>query len=435
MAPLLSALANKANALSAAGQATVSETRTQLALYQLAGPDARDVLQLLVPAGFALVRLADAGGDLVPDELDAHAVDVELVAAKPVVPDWIYPVVTTAGLNAVIDRAPAEDVVWVHGLDRRIETYSVSWRPWDDVAPFAAMEVPHPSKVVRVLGAGDPLKHIGRWLLRDPDADVSGRILPLWRAHAAGALVRAIAQEVESDGRVLFRGPPPTRFAVEGASLIEVGCFAALQRATGWVYENPRELENRHGLLAAEVSRTALRDGDARALASTMPTALEGARIAYSFGVSQQSRDALKTLSDLRKAVSDETSKLTDATRTMAAAVTTSAVGNVALVIARLTLGSNARFVAPAAVAIGLALAVYVGAVIWSGWNFLDLQRSLRTEWRERLYRFLPDDEYERMVASPVADAERAFVNSAIASTVISVLLLVAVGLVVFRSV
>lgn len=434
MAHLRSPLASRVDALAAAGRATVSETRTQLALYQLAGPDARDVLDLLVPAGFGLVRLADAGGDLTAGELDAHALDVELVASKPAAPDWIYPVVTAAGLSAIIDRAPVENVVWVHGLDRRIDTVSVSWRQWDDVAPFVASEVPHPSKVVRVLRAGDPLESVGRWLLRDADADVTGRLLSRWREHAAVALVRAIAQEVEGDGRVLFRGPPPTRFSTEGASRMEIGCFSALQRAAAWVYENPREIENRHGLLAAEVSRTALRDGDAPALASTMPAALEGARIAYGFGVSQQSRDALKTLSDLRKAVSDETSKLTDATRTMAAAVTTSAVGNVALVIARLTLGKDARFVAPAAVAIGLALAVYVGAVIWSGWNFLTLQRDLRTEWRERLYRFLPDDEYQRMVAAPVAAAESAFRHAAFASAAVSVLLLAAIAFVVFRS-
>jgi predicted permease len=177
-----------------------------------------------------------------------------------------------------------------------------------------------------------------------------------------------------------------------------------------------------------------MRDADIPALVALMRRALEGARIAYGFGVSQQSRDALKTLSDLRKAVTDETSRLSDATRAMVAAVTTSAVGNVGLIIARVTLGEDAKFVAPAAFAIGIALAIYVGVVVWSAWHFLNIQSDLRRDWRDRLYRFLADDEYQRMVVDPVASAERGFKRAAVASGLITLLLLIAVVLVAVRS-
>ncbi|TIV70763.1 MAG: hypothetical protein E5V79_06450, partial [Mesorhizobium sp.] len=90
------------------------------------------------------------------------------------------------------------------------------------------------------------------------------------------------------------------------------------QSVATWVYENDRELENRHGLLAAEVARTSFRDGDAQALAGVLGTAFEGARIAYNFGVTQQSKDTLKALGDLRKTVSDDATKLSETTRTLA---------------------------------------------------------------------------------------------------------------------
>lgn len=428
-------LASKIDALARADRATVTETRTELALYQLDGAGAREVVALLAPAGFALLRLADEGSDLRPDELDDDAIGIELLAAKPLVPDGVFPILTLVAFEEILVRPSVEPIIWVQRLDRAVETVTVAYVPWEDARPFTPeIAPPDPMRVVRVLGTAEPIEPVGRWLLRDPDADVAGPLLVFWRERCTEVLSKALAQEIERDGRLLFRGPPPTRFRCSGAHRIEINSLAALQRATAWVYESSRELENRHGLLAAEISRTSARDGDLSDLGAIMPFAIEGARIAYGFGLSQQSRDALKSLSDLRKAVSDETTKLSDATRSLAAAVMASAVGNVAIVIARLTLNNSAHLVAPAAAAIGFALAIYVCVVIWSGWHFLTIQQDLRRDWRARLYRFLGDDEYERMVTAPVHKAEGGFKKAAVASGAIALLMLVAVLIVVSRS-
>jgi hypothetical protein len=427
-------LARTVDGLAAAGRATVTESRDELALYQLDAEGARQVLARLDPAGFALFRLADEGGDILADDVADESIGIELVARKPAVPDGVLPILSQTGFRALLERVHPEAVIWLQGLEHPIETITVAYQPWGSDNPFTPAEgPPEPARVVRHLLDLHGPAPIGRWLLRDSQQDVSGPRLSPWREHACRALSVAISQEVERDGRLLFRGPPPTRFRCEAAPRVEVGSLANLQCAASWVYENPRELENRHGLMAAEIARTALRDGDLADLAGVTASALEGAKIAYGFGVSQQSRDALKTLSDLRKAVADETGKLSDATRSLAAAVTTSAVGNVGLVIARLTLAKGSTFVSVAAGVIGLALAIYVGVVIASGWHFLTIQRDLRNDWRERLYRFLGDDEYGRMVTGPVARAEKGFRNAAIGSAIVSLLELVAVLIVIFR--
>lgn len=427
-------LAGAVDALAAAGRAAVSETRAELALYQLDAAAAREIVALLPLAGFRLVRLADEGGDVPVDAIDDAYADLEMVAAKPEVPADVYPVLTRAAFLRMLDRDSEDTVVWVQDLPRPVETMQVAYRPWGGETDFVSEPLPgEPARVVRDLGDVRDLEGIGRWLLRDADADLSGRFLVGWRERAAKALSRALCQEVERDGRILFRGPPPTRFRMERAELVEIGSLADLQRAAAWVYGNPRELENRHGLLAAEVARTALRDGSLPDLGSVIGAALEGARIAYGFGVSQQSRDALKTLSDLRKAVADETSKLADATRAMAGAVMTSAVGNVGLVIARLTIAKGSTFVGVAACLVGAGLFVYVCVVVGSGWHYLSIQRDLRDDWRERLYRFLGNEEYERMVTTPVRRAENGFRNSAIGSLAIALVFLLAVVVVALR--
>jgi len=435
MEPSRTALARAVDAIVGANGATVGETRTELALYQLRGADARAVAALLLPAGFTLVRLVDEGVEIRVDQIDDAGQGIELIATKPAVPDDVFPVLTRAGFTALLERPPQEPVIWAEELDRRVDTVTIAYRPWGDADDFVVEPAPPaPSRVVRQLGVGSGISDIGRWLLRDPSIDVSGQFLAPWCAGAAISISKALAQEIEPDGRLTFRGPPPTRFSETGASNVEMSAFSDLQRAAAWVYENPRELENRHGLMAAEVARTAVRDGNISDLASVVGIALEGARIAYEFGVQQQSRDALKSLSDLRKAVSDETAKLSEATRSLASAVMTAAVGNVGLVIARLTLAKDAKFAATAALLVGVALAVYVAVVIGAGWHFLVIQRDLRSDWRVRLYRFLGDDEYRRMVTMPTERAEVGFKAAAATSGLIAVVMLIATSWIVIAA-
>lgn len=218
-----------------------------------------------------------------------------------------------------------------------------------------------------------------------------------------------MAQEIESDDRLLFKGPPGTRFTVENLEELPGDTFAAIQSVAGWLLENERELENRHGLLAAEIARTSLRDGNAQDLAGVLAIALESARIAYNFGLTQQSRDTLKALGDLRKVVSDDTAKLSETTRTLGAAVAGAVFANMGLIIARLTLSANSTFVGPAAILLGSVLLLYVVTVIGSGFHYILVQSYLRKEWRGSLYRFLSKEDYKRLVELPVGRAERAF--------------------------
>lgn len=164
-----------------------------------------------------------------------------------------------------------------------METISVRFAPWGDTTPFvpkAAMASPR--KVVRVLDDGARFPDdMGRWLLRDPDSKISGRAIDPWRRMAVERLGQSLANENEPDGRLLFRGPALARFTPAAGALVEEGSLTMLQIAASWVFENSREVENRHALFAAEVARTALTGGTASDLSNLAKTALEGAKIAY----------------------------------------------------------------------------------------------------------------------------------------------------------
>jgi hypothetical protein len=204
--------------------------------------------------------------------------------------------------------------------------------------------------------------------------------------------------------------------------------FKAIQQCAQWVFTSPKDMESRHILLTAELSRSAPgSDGAAELFRRAGLAALEGAKIAYELSLHKISADTLKALSDLRKAVSDETAKLGDSTRQLATAVSSALFGGIALIVARLTLAPDSLPVAVAVLLIGIVLSVYVGATIWSGHQFVAIQRDLRSQWRNRLYRFLPEDEYKKMVVDPAKRAEDTFGWASRISGVLAFVLLVSV--------
>lgn len=424
-----SALANAVEDLLQDQRVALTETRDGLVLNQLLGAEAKHVLALLEENGWEGVQALDEGGDMDPAGIDDDDRGITIRVRKPGVPDNVEAILTRFGLEAALVRRAISGTIWLHGLSEAIETLSVRFAPWGDTTPFIPeAEIASPRKVVRVLDDGARFPDdMGRWLLRDSNSEISGRAIEPWRRMAVERLGQSLADEIEPDGRLLFRGPPVTRFTPAAGPLVEERSLAILQIATSWVFENSREVENRHALFAAEVARTALTGGTASDLSELAKHALEGARIAYNFGVVGQSRDALKALADLRKAVGEETAKLAENTRSLATAVAGSVIANLGIIVARLTMPTTSTWVPAAAIVIGLVLVLYVASIAGSGIHYLRLQASLRSEWRQRLYRFLEEEEYDRMVTKPVSSAEAGFWVATAAAAVMTVLLFIAV--------
>lgn len=425
-------LAEALDALVEAGRVALTETPDAMVAYQLEGREAKQILTLLAADGWLNVRATDEGGDLDPTTIGDDDQRITVRAQKPGIPPGIEAVLTRSGLAAALDRAELAARVWIHGLNDPFETLTVRFAPWGDNSDFMPDEIPpSPRRVVRVLNDGNQFpEDLGRWLLRDPAITIEGRGIQPWRRMALEQLGHALADEIEPDGRLLFRGPPATRFTPNADTFVEASSLEAIERAALWVFENPRELENRHVLLAAEIARAALTGGSPTELAEISGTALEGAKIAYNFGVTQQSRDTLKALADLRKSVGDETARLAESTRALATAVAGSVLANLGIIVARLSMPATNSWVPAAAVTLGIVLAIYVGSIIWSGMHYLKLQETIRSQWRNRLYRFLDEAEYERMVTDPVKRAERGFSIAALCGGTMSLLLLVSVWMI-----
>lgn len=250
----------------------------------------------------------------------------------------------------------------------------------------------------------------------------------VWVRVASTALISCLPDEIDADsGALKFRGPPRLtlpRFDV-ATDALDHTTFNTLLDVSRWVFEHEREAEMRHILLAAELARSGAATESTQAfLLQHLAHAWESAQIAYQMALAETGRDTLKALSDLRMAVTEETAKLSDISRQLIGSVAAAVATGIGLIAARVAANAPAGLIA----IVMLVVALYIAMVISSGVQFMRLQRQLRVDWQPRLYRFLPEAEYERMVATPMGKAERSFAWAALLGGVAVAVLAAACG-------
>jgi hypothetical protein len=410
MEPWLKDLAEQLDEWAANSGVRVTERDSVILVHALVAPQAVDLTDRLKKEGLPFV-MEDRGENVIEvgDILEAYA-PFRFTVSKPVGLQGPGVRVTNTGFSDLLHQGTLTGTLRLCRCENAFETAAFRIAPLNDTAAFESRTLDaKPRRAVRESTQTRIVPDdIGAWLLRDvEEMPWTDPAFQSWAGQAWKNLARSIANEVENDALV-FRGPPLVRLSVQadGSRWGGETEFRALQRAVAWVYDNERELEMRHGLLATEVARSATMGGNAaRTIGRVAGPALESARIAYGLNLSQVSRDSLRALTDLRKAISDETAKLADTTRGIATSVATAVFAGAGVILARLTTGSPSSLL----VLLAVVPVMYVIAVIWGGWQFVKLQRRIRSQWRQRLYIFLPEADYEQMVEGPAKDAERAF--------------------------
>ncbi|WP_440981034.1 hypothetical protein [Shinella sumterensis] len=411
----------------------ITETEAEVVIGKLQAADALTLTAELDAGGWPF-KIEDGTASIV--ERDAVEPDFEpyrIVASKPPPATGRSRVLTNAGLADWLTRAPSAAIVEVGRLEGEFQTYGVMFTSWGSTSDFSPEPLSaDPRKVVKDHNASRTVEpNLSRFILRaDQKINFDNAAEACFAEISAKCLVVSLCNELEVPQTLAYRGPPVARFELVGQLIPAIGenAFDHLHECARWVFALPKEMETRHILLTAELSRSTPGSADIiNLLKSALGPALEGAKIAYEMGLHKISADSLKALADLRKAISDEASKLSDSTRQLAGSVSSALFGGIGLIAVRMTMAVASPAVAGATLLIGIVLCVYVGVIIASGWQFVTIQRELRQAWRNRLYRFLPETEYKRMVVDPARKAEQAFETASIVSAILAALLLVAV--------
>lgn len=405
-------LSHEVDALVAQNLAVLVETPEHVILSGLSAENARHVGQLtrdLVWAAMfedgaeAECEIADLGEDLAP-----YRVRID----KPPAPAETVRLLTCAGFAQWLEFSNVAGRIEVCPASANFTTYGFTVSAWGAQAlPPDRPEIKSPRKLVREAGSARIVPDdIRPWLLDEKSEPLwRDRVFQTWAIQASVALSRALSSEIMDEGETLvFSGPPklqtkPGVFDWDRDS--DRDGFGALQAAARWVFENDREVETRHRLMAMEVARSASSSAQIPVIFTENTVhLLEGARLAFQMGLEDLSKDTIKALTDLRKSLADETSKLADGMRQIATSVAGALFAGLGLIVARVSASAPPKVIVPLA---GIIFC-FVVAIIFSNIQYVYIQRDIRKEWRGRIYRFLNEDDYNKMVTVPADKAENA---------------------------
>ena len=428
-------LAKTLNDWSLNNHAIVSEQSDLIIVSELDTSNAKRLLEFCTALEWSYEATDGSDTNCNIGDIDQAIAPVRVDVHKPSVDDGVYLCVTERGFEALMDEEPTHLTrIYVSTLENSFKSKLSQFLPWASEADqLTISECKKPRDLVKCFGGVNRVpKDVRSWLLYDMDFDPNTRcpIFNIWAGHASNNLLYSIASEVNFEAKWIdFIGPPKLRVELnpEDRDLYtEIGIegFFALQRAASWVYEDPTSSEQRLIYLAAEFARSCSNHEQiSHHISRNLSHALEGAKIAYRLGLSEISLSTLNALSQLRATVSDETSKISDSTRQMTTSILAAVASGAALIIVRLNANTNVWV-------IGCLTVVIFAYLMWvsvSGHKFLGIQRKLREQWKQRLYRFLTEKEYSAMVDEPIEQAERTYMLSIAAAFICAIFLVSAV--------
>ena len=411
-------LASLLNELSRKRQALITEGNLTLIVSDLSAETARSIKKAAVAAAWSFTVYDRASSETDVDDEDEDFGPFRVELEKPLPEDHVQEqalyVATEVGFKAFLVNGHAAARWHLLGLTQPFITRARAYCGWGEEGDYTESQATRsPRLLVKESATLRKVpEDVRLWLLAEGHhLDEADPLHMLWAGQAFGALSRCFANEIDASGsKLTFKGPPKLNLtipeAVEGSTSVSLKDFEVVQEAAAWVFDNAREAEVKHILLSAEIARSGRADGEVQEyFRENLAAALDCARIAYQMAVSEITKDTLKSLTDLRKAVTEETSKATDATRQAIAAISTALTVGLGLIAARLTLQIN-----PYLISIVMAVAVgYTVLNVMSGRKFINIQRKLRKDWQPKLYRFLSEAEFKKMVGEPIEQAEGLF--------------------------
>ena len=415
---------------SAADRVGIVETDTAVTISRLEGSLVSNLIEAVSSTGWEIEIVDQAGEPLESNHADEILGPFIATIIKNKTEQSCKQILTLSGFRQALEKDSASGIWQVASARMPFATGTISINPWgagDVFSPSAPTK--SPLDIVREAAQERIVPNdIRKWLLRGETTN------DLWNdltfqtfvVESTPFLMRSLSSEVLSNDAILFYGPPRLKIATATAAIsqnLHARGYQHLQAAARWVYEDPISTEQRHALFTAEFARSISRDHSVhQAYNEAGHDILEGARLAYQLSQSNLSREAIKAQGDLRKIIADDMAKLAEVTRALSTAIAVAMATGITLIAAKSTGAAEAWLLSM----IDCVIAIYLVVVTANGWIYLRLQESLRAQWRQRFYRFIPDEDYNAMVTTPAKKAKRPYYFSAAIALLVSLMFLYA---------
>lgn len=380
----------------------------------------KDLSSRIKVAGLGLIELFGEVSDSIEVSTFQYA-DVEndrltVILEKPVEINWCY-FLTLKGFESWLRTGQSSSqqlqkkmCIWLAGEVIDFSTYSFSVTEMGGHKDLPAnIHCPEkPWKTVRDLTQAYAPSSLEPWLLlTEPVAE--SEAFKAWKNVAVEKLAFCLPTEIRSeDGRthVIFRGGRSLPITVENPISWAHVDFTTLHDTCQWIYSTSRESETKFQLFNSHIAINWSNDATwPSGLQSLLRNSLSGAKEAFAFHLQDQSKEAVKSLGDLRKGLQEEVNKTQTATRDLISALWRDfAVAGIVLALRTPIVKNGVETSAMTVLYLGVSALLIFSILIstLSNLRFNSLGDSSREGWRKKLYSFMSADDWHRLVDKPI---------------------------------
>lgn len=302
--------------------------------------------------------------------------------------------------------------IWIAEKFSPFCTRSCVYSPWGSAIEHKQFEdaFDSPRRLVRDQSYLLAPTDIRPWYLMIPGDEASG-VFAAWKEAAVRNLVFCLPTEIRASDetrQVVLKGAR-SAFADVDLSKPQSQLFDVVTEAVRWVYDQRRDTETKFELLNNHLALYWPEKAKwPMGLAGVLDHALASAREAFSFHLQDDSKEAIKSLGDLRRALQEEVARSQSATRDLLSALwRDAAIAGAAFALRSATANSSVVNV----VSLGAAVLVFVSLLttVISNWRFYVLAKQVRAQWRQRLYAFMSEEQWAELVTRPISRARRVY--------------------------
>lgn len=298
-------------------------------------------------------------------------------------------------------------------LEKSFSTYGIQ------VIPFSSSphKVEYPEKVpaikfVKPLGKeGQGLlpKNILSWILNKELENFSEES---WIYPSGVKLLFTLSSEFSVDDFVVdlyFRGEQHIHIKLPINEPIIINNYKVILESAKWIYLENKDIDSRHTIFNHQISLTAIsKNTSADDFFSKLKDALENSELAYRYYLRSSGKELTKILIDLNKTLFDYTNKIRENTTGLVNSMWKDFTTVLGLLFLKYALQKpNLPDVFFDSLSIGLcfylAISIFLNARL-GFWFYSNIKNTIN-DWRYRIYSYLSDDQYEKLVENPLEKA------------------------------
>lgn len=406
--------------LGASEDATLSETTSTCRVDQVSvvsGEDLTRISRFASSLSVSNLGVLAVYGDI-SGEVDLQSGDLRTMEGEPISVRLVKTAeagsgyfVTRAGFEAALSDAEfmlAARKIWIAEDFLPFSSKSCVYSPWGSAVDPKRPEdtFDSPRRLVRDQSYQLAPIDIRPWYLTVP-GDGSSDVFAAWKEAAVRNLIFCLPTEIrafDAIQQVVLKGAR-SAFADVDLSKPQSQLFDLVTDAVRWVYDQRRDTETKFHLLNNHLALYWPEKAKwPMGLAGVLDHALASAREAFAFHLQDDSKEAIKSLGDLRKALQEEVARSQTATRDLLSALwRDAAIAGAAFALRSATTNASAVNIA----SLGAAALLFASLLttVLSNWRFDVLAKQVRAQWRQRLYAFMSDTQWAELVSRPISRA------------------------------